>query len=707
MKTFIIAAGFLGLIPAAALAQPAEGNPQNLPVRAVTLFTSGVSYTERAGEVNGDASIPLTFRTAQINDILKSLVLIDERGKVQPATYAAKDPITRTLQAFPVDVSSNLTMEQLLSRLRGQRVTIETGKEAYTGSILGVETRPIPVDDVRPAAPRLPTATFVTLLTDKGIVTLRVDSEMRVRILDERLNKELQEALGILARGQDDQRRQVVLHFTGTGRRQVRVGYVTEAPLWKMSYRLVLGSTARNAPPNKGYMQGWALVENTSEEDWNAIRLSLVSGRPVSFIQDLYQPLYIPRPIVPPDVIASPYPQTHGGDLQEKAAVVAGGAAGGFGARGGGAMGAGVPPAARRPRDMAAQPQSPADAPMGVLGYDLDNSRIMESLSAMAQGEKTGELFEYAISTPVTLPRQQAAMIPVVAQDIEAEKLSLYNADSDRRYPLNAVRLKNSTELHLKGGPITLFDGSTYAGDARMEDIPPGDSRLVTYAVDLSIEGERQGPGVHMHEMSLSLKRGVLTVVRKETIETTYTIKSKAEAPKTVLVEHPFQSEYKLVTPDKAAERSARYYRFAVNAAPGKSQTLKVAVERPISMTVAVFDADINSLGVYAGRKDISPKLRETLQEVIRRRRQVGDLKAQALNREQEIGSIMQDQDRLRKNMAALDRMSALYKRYVSELDAQETRIQALRTEMTNLRKQSSDAERELRNYLDELVIES
>ena len=688
MKFQIAAFASIALFAGPASAQPPAGNAESLPVRSVTLFSSGVAYTERTGEVNGDVSVPLTFRTAQINDILKSLVLIDEKGKVQPATYTARDPISRTLQAFAVNLSENLTLPQILGRLRGARVTVDAGRESFTGQIVGIEERAEAAGLVR---------TWLNLLTDKGLVYVRLEPNVTVRLLDERLNKELQEALGLLARGADDQRRQVVLHFAGNGRRQVRVGYVTEAPLWKMSYRLVLGSSARNAAPNKAYLQGWALVENTTEEDWNGIRLALVSGRPISFIQDLYQPLYLRRPVVAPDVIASPYPQTHGGDLQDKVAAAAGGPAGG------GMGGMGGAPAMRRAGARTISPPpgiTPEDA-RAVTGYDLDNSIIV-----MAQGERTGELFEYSITTPVTLPRQQAAMIPVVAQDVEAEKVSLYNADSDPKFPLNAVRLKNTTGLHLKGGPITLFDGSTYAGDAKMEDVPPGDSRLISYAVDLAIEGERQVPSATMHEMSMSLKKGVLTVVRKESQETVYTVKSKAEAPKTVLVEHPFRSEYKLISPAQATERTSRLYRFAVTVPPGKSQQLKVLVERPVSQTVVVFDADINSLAYYANRKDISPKLRDALQEVVQRRRRVTELQSQVTSREQEIGAITQDQDRIRKNMVSLDRTSALYKRYVTELDAQETRIQTLRQEATQVRKQVAEAERELRAYLDELVID-
>src|SRR5262249_6961674 len=161
-----------------------------------------------------------------------------------------------------------------------------------------------------------------------------------------------------------------------------------------------------------------------------------------------------------------------------------------------------------------------------------------------AAGTSLGESFQYNISAPVSLPRQQAAMIPVIAQDIETEKVSLYNADVDPKFPLNAVRIKNNTGQHLKGGPLTIFDEGVYAGDAKMEDIPKGDNRLVSYAMDLSVEGERRAIGQSMTEISLSLKRGVLTVKRRERQETNYNFKSKADKARTVLVEHPLNAPF-------------------------------------------------------------------------------------------------------------------------------------------------------------------
>lgn len=700
------------LVATVGSAQTPSVPPSPLPVRSVTLFTSGVAYTERGGEVTGDASVPLIFRTAQINDILKSMVLLDSAGTVQPATYTARDPIGRTLRAFAVDLSENVSLASILAQLRGATVTVETvNKGTVTGQIVSLETRQVAGDDNKPIM-----VSFLTLLGENGLTTVRLDPERNIRIHDERLNREFREALTQLAAGADDQRRQVTLHFSGAGTRPVRVGYVMEAPLWKMSYRLVMNDQKPGQPPARPYLQGWALVENTSDEDWKDVRLTLVSGRPVSFIQDLYQPLYIPRPVVAPDVIASPYPQTHGGNLLEDNKRIAevpadraagpanapGGPMGGAGFGGGGRRsGLAVPGAKVEAGGVAVtKPVEPATA------YDMDSATVLrKSVEAQASGASLGELFQYNISNPINLPRQQAAMIPVVAQDVEVDRVSLYNADTGPKFPMNAVRLKNITTLHLKGGPITLFDGGNYAGDAKMEDIPPGDNRLVTYAVDLTVEGERQGTNNTITETSLALKRGVLTATRKERQEVTYTFKSKAPRAKIILVEHPFNSEYKLVSPEKPAERTAQLYRFAVTVQPNKTETLKVTTERPIFQEVRVMDADLNSVAYYANRKDISDKLRDTLQDVVQRRRKVQELQAQANAREAEIKSMGDDQERIRKNMQALDRMSPLYKRYVTELDAQETRLQNLRQESARLRKEAGDAERELRAYLDSLAI--
>jgi hypothetical protein len=691
------------------LAQAPAAPGVAMPVRRITLFTSGVSYTERFGFVEGNATVPLLFRTQQINDILKSMVLIDQGGKVQPATYAAHDPVSHTLRSFAIDVTQNLSQQELLSRLRGERVTVKTGAQpALTGQIVGVESRQILGSDGKPIL-----VPFLNLFTATGLISVRLGSDTSVRLLDPQLNKELHDALTTLATRSDEQRRQVSLHFTGAGRREVRVGYVTEAPIWKMSYRMLIGGVdgekaGPRAETQKTFLQGWAMVENTSDDDWRNVQLSLVSGRPVSFIQDLYQPLYIPRPVVGPDIVASPYPQTHDGSLQDADNDLTGtnASGGGFGGGSFGRSGAGGRSTAKISGPMGPKGDAGPSGPAGSPETGTSPDYLRESVTAQAVGQKTGELFQYKIDTPVNLPRRQSALIPVVAQDVESYKVSLYNADSDARFPMNALHLRNNTKLHLKGGPVTLFDSGVYAGDARMADIPPGDTRLLTYAVDLALEGERQTPQVTTQETGLSVKHRLLVISRRERVETTYTFKSKTDSPRRVLVEHPFDANYRLVAPVAPEERTAALYRFGLVVPARKSVTLKVVVERPLIENVALLDGDLGLLESYGKRREIAPKLLAALQEILTRRRHVQDLQARAAAREGEIQAIGVDQERIRKNMMALDKDAPLYKRYVAELDAQETQLAMLRQEAARLGTEAEAAAREFTAYLDTLVVE-
>ena len=719
-------------LPAAACAQNTN---TTLPVQSVSLFSSGVAFVERGGDVDGDASVLLSLPTGQINDILKSLVLVDTAGTVQPVVYGARDPLSKTLQGFAIDLTGTPSRADLLQKLRGVPVLVTlTNNTTLSGPLVSVEDHTItgPNNTTQ-------TASYLNIFTDAGLAQVALSDTRTVKIADPRLDKELRDALTALASGTDDTRRPVTLHFSGRGRRPVRMGYVSEAPLWKISYRLLLqdgpltnpsprsGERGKNdllpSPFPKGEgpgegaqsstLQGWALVENTSDDDWNGITLTLVNGRPVSFIQDLYQPLYLPRPTVAPDITASPTPQTHDAALEDSGGVNAP------------AITGGPPMAESAPAPMSAAREAANSeeqqriringAGDGITlksqpsNFYQNTDRFFasgNSVRAQATGADAGEQYAYHITTPVTLPRRQAAMIPVVAQAVDAHKVLLYNADSDPRNPLDAVQLHNTTSLHLKGGPVTLLDDGTYAGDAQMGDVPPGGKRLISYALDLSVHGARDYVNNSQRRVSLSIRHGVLIETVRNTSTVRYTFKSEAAGERTLLIEHPYDPNAKLIAPATYDERTADLYRFALPILPGKTATLDVITETPQYSQFALLDADFNLLAVYIKDGDIPASTRAALEEVVARRRRVLDLTAQADAKDAAVNSFNDEQSRIRRNMAALDKASALYKRYVGELDAQETQIQTLRSDAARLRSEAQDAQASLRAYLDTLTLE-
>ncbi|MBV9849966.1 MAG: hypothetical protein JO250_09870, partial [Armatimonadetes bacterium] len=500
----------------------------SLPITRVTLYTSGVGYFERGGEVDGDARLTLLFPVGQVNDVLKSLVLLDtDGGSIQPVTYAAQDPVSRALQAFSVYVGDNPDRATLLNRMRGALVTVATdGAEALTGVIVGVEEQTVQLPDGGSTERQT-----MNLLAEDGLHSVALESVRRLSFNDAKLREELRQALAAVAQGRDANKRPLTLTFSGQGRRSVLVGYIAEAPAWQTTYRLVLGE--------KPLLQGWALVQNTGQDDWNDTRLTLVSGRPISFIQDLYTPLYVHRPHVQARIPASPTPQTYGSDLLGKRDR--GTAIGEIDFAPDEVAAAGASVSSVRQRKAAPAPASLRDN-AGLAAIQSTQQSIATTGAQLGTA-----LFAYHIDVSVSIPRQQSAMIPFTASEVQAERVSVYNAQVQQNHPLSGIRLKNTTGLHLMGGPLTVFDegggGAGYVGDALMDDTEPDQTRLLTYAMDLAVDGEMQQAPAPTDISAVVIHQGVLHISRKVQQAFQYSFKNNDSAPRTIIVEHPYPGE--------------------------------------------------------------------------------------------------------------------------------------------------------------------
>lgn len=680
----------------ASLARPVSSaeRPDSLPLSELILYSSGVGYFERSGQVEGKASVDLQFKVDDVNDLLKSMVVRDfDGGQVSTVTYGSRDPLTKTLKSFGIDLTSNPAMGQILDQVRGERVEI-LRPNPLRGVVLGVEKKTEAVGENKTVERE-----YLNILTEDGLQSLALDQIQRIKFLNGRLNSELNQALQVLASGHDTQKKTVGFNFEGAGKRRVSVAYIAQTPVWKTTYRLVLQEN------EKPYLQGWAIVENTSDEDWSGVRLALVSGRPISFTMDLYQPLYSSRPVVQPELYTSLRPQVYGEALNEardqneaKAGLLAdGGGIGGGG--GGGGFGGRVLSA---PSSKVTISRSRLAESEGVARDSLG----IQSINAAAQGMQAGELFQYVIDTPVTLARQKSAMLPIVSQKVEGEKVSIYNEAVQAKYPLNGYRLKNSTSLHLMQGPMTVFDGNSYAGDARMEDLAPNQERLISYALDLKTEVEPQTKAAPEDLVSATLRKGTLLVTRKLGEEKTYVVRNRDTKKKTVLVEHPFRSEWQLVQPKEASERSREVYRFAVSVDPGKTQSLAVREDRQVSETLELLSASSDVIAYFLKARQVSPKVKKALEKAVSLRDQLNKTSTEKSRREQRVNEISQEQGRIRENMNRLNQSSDLYQRYVKKLDQQETELENLRGEIRAYAESEATHQRELNEYLLNLEVD-
>jgi hypothetical protein len=689
--------GFLGLAVAASGAADQPAPATDVPVKRVVLYSSGVGYFEHAGKVVNDGRAELRFRTEQINDMLKSLVLQDlGGGTVGAVVYPSQNPLAKTLKSFQVDISANPSLGELLNQLRGAEVVVEGAGEEITGVILGLEKVEKPVAEGQPVR-----VWMLNLISGGLIRAVELGGLRRIELVDEQLQAELNGALTALTQARDQDKKPVHIEFRGQGERSVRMGYVIETPIWKTTYRLVMPEDDSDT----GYLQGWAIVENQTESDWSDVTLSLVSGRPISFVQDLYQPLYVKRPVVQPELYASLMPQQYDDGL-------AGGFRGGMGGGLGAARGRGRPNAvAAAPNMEMAETRRAGKAVAAGRDFFEEESELLGDLDAaasvasLASADELGELFQYQVPG-VSLPRQRSAMIPIVTDEVAVERLSIYNQGVLAKHPLNGARLKNTTGKFLMQGPITVIDDQAYSGDARIEDLPADQSRLLSYAVDLDVRVTSKRSNKSATIQTGRVVRGVLHLSRKQVRQQDYTVANRADRDKTVLIEHPKHGSFELVDTPEPIETTESLYRFEDRVAGGESSKLTVTEERTYGETVAILNCDLGQLLRYSRSGEIPRKVRDALAEIARRRQALVAVERQIAEREQRIRTITEEQKRIRDNMRTVERNSKYYARLLDKLNAQESAIEKNQLEMDDLRNELDRKRAALEDEINKLNIE-
>jgi hypothetical protein len=688
----------------------------NLPISRVVLFNSGVGYFSRSGEVEGDARVDLSFEEQDVNDLLKSMVLEDfGGGRIAAVSYDSREPIDRTLSSFAINLNGNPTFAGILSQARGERVEVTMQPTAQNqpgkliGGIVGVETQKFPSGNATIDAEVL------NMWCAEGMRTVKLQDIQQLRFSNPVIENEFRRALEVLALNHDSQKKSVSLHFAGDGKRKVQVGYVVEAPIWKTSYRLVLDAEKKEKP----YLQGWAIVENPTDEDWAGVQMALISGRPISFQMDLYNPLFVPRPTVEPELFASLRPPTYAGGfnrdkeafglrtLNEAEGAEARSAAkkGGFGSRSG-AMPPGAAPAAGKPAEVDALRRGRALGVNGRFANDVDRNLAARlatgAVGTAATAGQLGDFFRYAIDHPVSLARQKSALLPIVGKDIEGQRLSIYNAAVQPKHPLLGLRFKNTSGVHLSQGPITVFEGSTYAGDTRILDVQPNEERLVSYAIDLGTEVEATNGLGSSKITSVKAVKGIITTVTKIREEKKYRIANRSPQDRTLIIEHPNRSEqqFKLIDTEKPVEDTKEVYRFQLPVKTGEEKTFTVTEERDISTTVALSNNPDNQIRYFLSLNEASPELKAKLKEALSIKAKWDSAQRDLKQIQADLQRLNQDQDRIRKNLANTPKEAEVYETYLKKLSDQEKEIDALTKKQKELMSEEFAARKAFEDYL-------
>jgi Carboxypeptidase regulatory-like domain len=747
---------------------PANRAAQTLPIRRVILYSNGVAYIERRGTVTGHASVDLQFKQSQVDDVLKSMVVLDlGDGRIGAVSYNSSAPPSARMADIPFSISaategtSGGGLAGVLGQLQGAHVAVTTaaGRTAV-GSILTVEERHTQPEDDKPSV----TTHALVIASDSGELSSFDLSEVRaVKLLDEGTRRDVGEFAQASASARRRDAKTITVTSDGAGAREMVVSYTVAAPIWKTTYRVVLDAQG------KPFFQGWAIVDNVSDEDWTNVRLSLISGMPVSFIQPIQKPFYRYRPVVPIPGDLRLSPQTYEPETGEagtntitgtvrdpNGAVIPGASvtarneangqvystttdgngffrtssipAGSYtvvvngqgfktfqmtGVRVGPARPAnvgvtldvgsvsetvtvtaesGLPVNGRLARQNSVNNLSFLARNVPGAQKEKDDKSLAEAITsdnsgvvAEAEGGEVGDLFEYQIAQPVTVPRDRSALIPIVQTRMEGERVSIFDTSAGRARPMSGMLLKNTSPLTLEGGALTVIDGDAYAGEALMERLKPSEQRLVSFALDLgTLVTVRDAEDADASPAFLvRIQNGTLYASYYNREKKVYTLTNQTDKPRTVYVEHPVRDGWQLDDKEtqKPEGKSQSFYRFRVELKPHDTFTLPVVEREQGTQTYALSNITPDQIQLFFTRRYIDEPTRAALQNILDLKARLAAAEERVAAVEREAADIAADQKRLRDNIEALTKTEEarqLIARYVQKADQQETRLEQL-----------------------------
>ena len=663
---------------AAVLTLPGLAMAQDLVLKRVMLSSGGLGYFEYEASVDGDAVLKLTVGLEQVDDVLKSLVVYDDKGGVGGLSLPGREPLKQAFKDLPFDEDALTSPATLLATLKGAQISVGGGR-AMSGRVVSVEPETATTSDGKTTIRR----TRVTLLTDRGLQQFILEDAENLQFGDAALRDKIGQALMAIQSNRAREARTIDLSARGQGKRTVRVAYIVEAPVWKASYRLTLpGDNAARAG-----LQGWATVENLSGQDWRNIELTLVSGRPVAFHQALYEAYYVTRPEIPVEVAGRLMPNVDRGGVQI----------------GGRPATPPLPAPSPRPvqknifqeRAASAPAYAPPPPPAGAADQ-------FEATDAATQ-------VVFKFPRPVSVENGRTLSIPILDRQVPAGRLALYQADAAARNPLAAVRLTNDGETGLPPGILTIYERDkagnvAYVGDARLSAFPVGETRLLAYALDEKIVIERDEARTDRLATG-TIVDGVLRYSRLVRQTTSYRVRGPAKEPRQLVIVQRRLSGWNLVKPDgKGVEISEGNYRLPFQLPGGdQAQTIEVAQEQTQQQDMRLLDGAPDQIRLFAQAKEFDSKTREALTKVLQLQGTVGETQRKVSELDGQRKAIVDEQARLRENLARVPANSDLQRRYLATLDKQETELEAIAARRVEAEKAVEAARTALRNFVGSL----
>ena len=690
----------LGCLPQDRFELPATESP--LALDRVVLYRNGVGYFERRGEIDGDI-LRLKVRKDQVNDLLKSLTIVDRRTGRAVSVSMPLDPQTWARAALATLGPGRGSLAEVLDLLRGTEVELDTTLGGMEGRVVLVEQIVEEPDPTMPArggasgSPSHGTDHKVTLMAGKELKVVRLSKVKGVTLKDGDLALQFHRRLDATAGEGMFQQVEVAIRLNNTDTHDLVVSYVVEAPMWKPTYRVVLPEEGKG----EALLQGWAVVDNTSGEQWRDVKLSLTAGAPIAFRYDLHTPRRVFRE-----------------DLSERvhrrrARVAVGETtfeSGGEGDAGyeddnddvgaddevsaaydrpdakpaSGAMPAAPPPPppaefARRERKKSKESAKRDLSKRGYGGFadtttetdeeerpTLTLEGLRRSTEAQARASQASGLTRYDIDTRITVPDGSATMVAIVNQPVEGEEAFLYDprgggGSGYESNPFRVVRFRNTSPFVLETGPISIYSGGSFVGEGISQQVGSGTSATVPFAVEPGIMVTRETPDTPKELKLVKIVRGTIYAERFHQVKSIWKVKAQTmkDGFKLYIRQPKYSQSYKLKDRPEGTEDLPDAYLLPVTVAKGsKEGGIEVIEQSPSEVTIGLWESGIVEMLERAlVAQNFDAQDRQKLQPLIELRREIGKIDTQIQSLRRREDTLNRRISQHRRNLARLEDM--------------------------------------------------
>lgn len=663
---------------------------EDIPVKKVTLYSSGVAHYLHEGHVSGSGDVELRFSSEQINDVLKSLTVADPAASNLSVHYQSENTLFETLESLKVNIAASGTVFDILKAQQGAEITVFTPQQTagITGHILSVDETLHTKEGGG--------AFIVSLAAQDGVHIIPFADIQSFRFTDEKRNEDLNTALALIRDASAANRKNLRLRIDAKGERNIKLSYIMEAPVWKASYRL-------DADSGKAAFQAWAIVDNSTDLDWKDITLTLTTGRPVGFKQNLFAPYYTYRPELPLAIAEAAQAEIFASGSAENSAEY------------------------KRARTPMAKQQSitlfekETDSPDTAYDDAYEEAYALEPKGAaalesavpsayfdnQAAAGTAGELFAFTPAKSINLERQQSMMIPLALASVPAEKFSVFSSIpyGTSVNPKFCIQIENTSGLKLPAGPVTVFDGGEYAGDALLEFLPENEKRLIAYGDDIEVSGTKSDYSIRDIE-TVTIADGILSILYKQVQTAVYGVKNTNAKERTVIIEHAKKAGFELAATDSLTETTADKYRFTLKVAGGGKAELKVEESRTYRNEKRLFEMDSAAFVSYAANTALPDTVKKAFESIIKEKDTV--VAAQKIQKDVQDRrtEAEKEQRRTRENLEAVGAETQQGKAFLDKLLKLENELDTLKTEAAAAAERVKTAQEHFTVFIKALKIE-